>query len=183
MRREHENRYAARMDDAIFSVSVPRLTTPRLLLREYRASDFDAFAANLADPAATQFVKGAPDRRTAWRMFSAGAGLWMLHGAGWWAVELRETGELIGQVGAFFRETSPDLEVGWTLHPKFWRRGLGTEAAKVAHGFERRDARRIVAHISTANLASIKVSRNLGMHYEKDVPLFDETVGLYAIER
>jgi RimJ/RimL family protein N-acetyltransferase len=34
------------------AVSVPRLGTRRLNLREYRESDFDAFAAHCADPQA-----------------------------------------------------------------------------------------------------------------------------------
>jgi len=173
------------MDDATFSVSIPRLTTSRLLLREYRATDFEVFAANIQDPAATEFVTGAPDRRSAWRSFTAGAGQWLVQGAGWWAVELRETSEVVGWVGAFFRETSPDLELGWILRPKFWRQGLATEAAKaaLAYGIEKYDARRIIAHITNANLASVKVSRNLGMRYETEVPFFDQTVGLYALER
>jgi RimJ/RimL family protein N-acetyltransferase len=173
------------MDDATFSVSIPRLTTARLLLREYRATDFDVFAANMQDPAATQFLSGAPDRRSAWRVFTAGAGQWVVQGAGWWAVELRETTEVVGWVGAFFRETSPHLEVGWSFRPKFWRQGFATEAAKaaLAHGIEKYDARRVIAHIANANVASVKVSQNLGMRYEADIPFFDDVVGLYALER
>lgn len=173
------------MDDASFSVSIPRLTTTRLLLREYRTADFDVFAENMKDPAATEFLTGLPDRRSAWRMFTAGAGQWVVRGAGWWAAELRETSEVVGWVGAFFRETSPELEVGWILRPKFWRQGLATEAAKAAldYGVEKYDARRVIAHISNANVASVKVGEKLGMSYEADVLLFDETtVGLYAVE-
>lgn len=42
-------------------VSIPRLGTPRLVLREYREDDFDAFAAHCADPEAT--VRHAPWNR------------------------------------------------------------------------------------------------------------------------
>jgi RimJ/RimL family protein N-acetyltransferase len=173
------------MAEAPCSVSIPRLTTPRLLLREYRATDFDIFCANMQDPTATQFLSGAPDRRTAWRVFTASAGQWVVNGAGWWGVELRETGEVIGWVGAFFRETSPHLEVGWSLRPKFWRQGFATEASKaaLASGIERFDPRRVVAHIANANAASIKVSEKLGLRYEADVPFYEETVGLHVLDR
>jgi RimJ/RimL family protein N-acetyltransferase len=38
-------------------------------------------------------------------------GGWLLQGAGWWAIELRESGKLVGNVGAFFRETRPEIEI------------------------------------------------------------------------
>ena len=77
------------------SVSIPRLRTQRLTLREPRAEDFDAFAAHLGDPETTAFI-GSADRQTAWRIFGCQAGLWLLHGTGWWIVEQRETGQVVG---------------------------------------------------------------------------------------
>src|SRR5262245_50937526 len=94
---------------------VPHVSTARLLLREYRAQEFDAFAEDLFDPEATRFMSPVADRRTAWRNFAASQGVWLLHSAGWWAVELRETAEVVATVGAFFRETSAELEVGWRV--------------------------------------------------------------------
>jgi RimJ/RimL family protein N-acetyltransferase len=173
------------MDEPPFTVAIPRLATSRLLLREYRKADFDAFEENMRDPVATQFLTGVPDRRSAWRSFTAGAGQWVVQGAGWWAVELRETGEVAGWVGAFFRETSPHLELGWVVRPKLWRRGLATEAAKaaLAHGIAKHDPRRVIAHISNGNVGSVKVSENLGMRYEGDVAFYDDQVGLYVLDR
>jgi hypothetical protein len=46
-----ERDYLEKARDAL-EVSVPRIVTPRLLLREFRTTDFEAFAANLADPSA-----------------------------------------------------------------------------------------------------------------------------------
>jgi RimJ/RimL family protein N-acetyltransferase len=173
------------MDEPPFTVTIPRLTTPRLLLREYREADFDAFDETMRDPAATKFLTGVPDRRSAWRSFTSGAGQWVVHGAGWWPVELRETGEVAGWVGAFFRETSPHLELGWVVRPKLWRRGVATEAAKaaLAHGIAKHDPRRIVAHISKGNVGSVKVSESLGMRYEGEIAFYDAQVGLYVLDR
>jgi len=119
------------------------------------------------DPAATQYLTHLPDRRSAWRVFTAGAGQWVVRGAGWWSAELRATGEV----------------VGWILRPKFWRQGLATEAAKAAldYGVEKFAAQRVVALIANDNVASIKVSEKLGMRYEADVPFDDKTIGLYAV--
>jgi hypothetical protein len=68
-----------------FAACVPRLSTARLLLREPRLGDFDAFAANGADPVACA-ASGVPvrDRREAWRSFHSAAGHWLVHGIGGW---------------------------------------------------------------------------------------------------
>lgn len=164
---------------------VPRITTARLVLRGYRVSDFDAFAENLADPVATEHLGGA-DRRNAWRILAAGMGAWMLTGAGWWGVTLRDTGELVGTVGAFFREAPfTDLELGWTVFRRHWRRGYASEAAQAAldHAFGRHAVPRAIAHIDPENVASIRVSEHIGMTYEGDVDFYGERTGRYAVAR
>ena len=175
------------MSDAVpcVTITIPRLTTQRLLLREFRTADFDEYAANMADPKATQFLAGMVDRRTAWRMFLAASGSWVLHGAGWWTVEVRETGEVVGEVGAFVREACPDFEIGWNLYRRFWGQGFAIEAATaaLAFTFEGHRAKRVIAHITAANAPSVAVSRRLGMKYETDVDFFGESIGRYAIER
>ena len=92
------------MNHATFSV--PHLHTERLTLRQYRVEDFDLFADHLQDAESSAHL-GSADRQTAWRIFSSHAGLWLLNGAGWWSIEERQTGQLVGTVGAFFRYESP----------------------------------------------------------------------------
>jgi RimJ/RimL family protein N-acetyltransferase len=169
------------MHDSSPPVSVPRLHTARLLLREFRMSDFDAFAANLADNDAMTFL-GVSDRRTAWRIFGLGAGAWLLQGAGWWAVELRESGTLVGTVGAFFREGWPEMELGWNTFRQYWGKGYATEAATelVRYAFEVRREKRVTALVDAGNTASMRVAARLGMTYESDTDLFGETVGRYV---
>lgn len=171
--------------DDVYPDPVPRVETPRLLLRGLRMSDLDGFAEHFADPLAARFVGGVVDRRTAYRMLAAGIGFWVLNGGGWWGVELRETGKLVGTVGAFFRESSPELELGWTVYQRHWRHGFASEAAAaaLAFAFERHAVERAVAHIDGANVASIRVSERLGMHYEGEVDFNGETTGRYVIER
>lgn len=165
---------------------VPRITTARLVLRGYRVDDFEAFAANLADPVVTEHLEGVVDRRNAWRILAAGTGAWVLNGAGWWGVALRETGELVGTVGAFFREAPwTDLELGWTIFRRHWRRGYASEAAQAAldYGFERHAVPRAIAHIDPRNTASIRVSERIGMAYEGEVDFYGERTGRYVVAR
>jgi RimJ/RimL family protein N-acetyltransferase len=169
------------MQDHSPPVSIPRLETRRLILREYRESDFDAFAAHCADPEATEHW-GVLDRRSARRVFAANMGEWMLQGAGWWAVELGESGLLVGLVGAFFREMRPEIELGWHTFRTHWGQGIATEAATevVRYAFDVRGERRVTALIDTPNTASIRVAAHIGMTYEGDTDFFGKPVGRYA---
>ncbi len=167
-----------------FVTSVPYLYTERLLLREYRRDDFDAFAAHLADPVSSAHLVTA-DRQTAWRIFCSQAGLWLLHGAGWWAVEEKETGRLVGGVGAFFREESTVMELGWNTYRAFWGQGFANEAAAAAlqYAFETRREPKVRALIAAANASSLGVGRRLGLAYEADTEIHGKAVGVYTRER
>lgn len=173
------------MNDAPPTFSIPRVATKRLLLREFRVSDFDDYADHLADPVATEHLSGVVDRRAAWRLFSAGMGFWMLHGAGWWAVELGEMGKAVGTVGAFFREKSDELELGWTVYRPYWGQGIASEAAAAAleHALAAHHKSHAIAHISDDNRASIRVSERIGMRFDRVVDFFGERTGRYVFER
>ncbi len=160
-------------------VSIPRLRTSRLLLREYRVADFDAFAANLADPEATKFIDMA-DRKAAFRIFGCQMGLWVLHGAGWWMVEL--DGAPIGNVGAFYREGFRDLEIGWNIHRAHWGKGYGSEAAAEAIRYAREDRHEthVTAFIDARNAASVRVAEHCGMTHDRDVELWGKLVGRWT---
>ena len=165
-------------------VSVPRLQTQRLTLREYRAEDFEAFAAHLVDPEATTFI-GSADRQESWRIFGCHAGLWLLHGTGWWSVEVRETGQLVGAVGAFYREHLSGIEIGWNTYRAFWGQGFASEAAAeaVRYALEVRGEPHVRALIASGNARSTRVARHLGLHYETDIELYGKSVGLYKRAR
>lgn len=170
--------------NSAFITSVPCLHTERLTLREYRREDFDAFAAHLADPVSSAHLVLA-DRQTAWRIFCSQAGLWLLDGAGWWAVEEKETGRLVGNVGAFFREESTVMELGWNTYRAFWGRGFAHEAAAAAlnHAFEVRREPKVRALIASANASSLRVATRLGLAYEADTEIHGKAVGIHARER
>lgn len=165
-------------------VTIPHLQTPRLLLREYRADDFEAFAAHLGDPDSTTYL-GSADRLTAWRIFACHTGLWLLHGAGWWSVERRETGQVVGHVGAFFREGLPGMEVGWNTYRAFWGHGFASEAAAeaVRHAFEARGEPQVHALIDPGNAPSLRVAERLGMRYDADTSLFGKPVQRHVLGR
>jgi RimJ/RimL family protein N-acetyltransferase len=167
-----------------FTTSVPHLQTERLLLREFRREDFHAFADHFADPVSAAHLIPT-DRQTVWRIFSSCAGLWLIHGAGWWAVEEKRTGQLVGNVGAFFREESPVMELGWNTYRAFWGQGFANEAAAAAlhYALEIRGEPKVRALISPANASSLRVARRLGLTHEADTEIYGKAIGSYTRER
>lgn len=177
------NKEAYFMNSA-FTTSVPHLQTERLLLREFRREDLDAFINHLADPVSAAHLIPT-DRQTAWRIFYSCAGLWLIDGAGWWAVEERRTGQLVGNIGAFFREGSPVMELGWNTYRAFWGQGFANEAAAAVlhYALEIRGEPKVRALISAANESSLRVARRLGLTYEADTEIYGKAVGSYIRER
>ncbi len=163
------------------TTSIPCLETQRLMLREYRRGDFDAFAAHVADPVSAAHLVPA-DRQTAWRIFCSQAGLWLLDGAGWWAVEEKETGRVVGTVGAFFRDDATVMELGWNTYRAYWGQGFAQEAAAAAmrHALDTRREPKVRALIAAANLSSLRVAARLGMRYEADMEIYGKAAGVYV---
>ena len=65
------------------------------------------------------------------------------------------------------RVPTADIEVGWHVHPDFWRRGIATELARalLERGFTRTGEQVLHAVIDAGNGASRSVARRAGMHH------------------
>jgi RimJ/RimL family protein N-acetyltransferase len=98
-------------------------------------------------------------------------------GWGFWAVEIKATGEFIGFVGLHIPSTilpfSPCVEIGWRLARPCWGRGYATEAARAALqvGFERLALQEIVSFTAISNRRSCAVMERL--HMVRDGETFD----------
>jgi ribosomal-protein-alanine N-acetyltransferase len=87
------------------------------------------------------------------------------HGFSVWALDLRESGTLIGAVGLQQLEGTDEIESAWLVARLHWGKGLATEAARASLtlGFERFQLPRILAATLPENIASIRVMEKLGM--------------------
>jgi len=167
-------------------MQIPHLQTNRLLLREFRESDHDAYARIHGDPETMRYIgTGEPlDRKTAWRSLAFFLGHWQLRGFGMWAVEDKATGEFIGRVGYYQPDGWPGFELGWTIDRRHWGRGFATEAAKAAlkvalPAFGRRH---VISLIQPGNAASIRVAEKIGETFEREIDLDGKRVLVYGIE-
>jgi len=149
----------------------PVLRTERLTLRPFRADDADAQAGMMGDAQVMRHLGGqALAREDSWRKLLCGAGLWRLFGFGYWAVERRADGVMIGQVGfaEFMRDMEPPIrglpEMGWLFAREAAGQGFATEAAAAGLAWidDAFNPPETVAIIDTANAASIRVAEKCG---------------------
>jgi RimJ/RimL family protein N-acetyltransferase len=163
------------------------LETERLLLRPFRNSDIDAYAAMCADREVMRYVGGREvlSRDDAWRQMALLVGHWHLRGFGMWAVEERATGSFIGRVGLHFPEGWPDREVAWALARPYWGRGFALEAARaaLAHAFGHLQWQRAISLIDPDNRRSIRLAERLGQRFAREAEVQGHRVALYSIER
>ncbi|MGE5177505.1 MAG: GNAT family N-acetyltransferase [Bacteroidota bacterium] len=163
------------------------LETERLILRQFRDSDIEAYAAMCADPEVMRYIgEGKPlSRDDAWRNMAMVAGHWSLRGYGMWAVEERSTGALVGRVGLYYPEGWPGQEVGWALARPHWGKGFAFEAARasLAHAFEILQWRRAISLIDPENRRSIRLAERLGERLEGELPVRGWKTLCYAIDR
>jgi RimJ/RimL family protein N-acetyltransferase len=143
------------------------LLTRRLLLRQFRAEDIDAYAAMCADPEVMRYlsVTGRPlSRADAWRQMALFSGHWQLRGFGMWVAEEQQTGRFVGRVGLHYPEGFPDRELGWAICRPFWGQGLASEAARAAagHAFRTLGWSHLISLILPGNTRSIRLAERLG---------------------
>ena len=168
--------------------AAPRLETTRLVLRPFRADDVDAQAAMMADGEVMRHLGGQPiAREDAWRKLLCGAGLWGLFGYGYWAVERRSDGAMIGQVGFadFKRDMEPSIEglpeAGWVLGRDGFGQGYATEAVQAALAWadETLAAPETVAIINSDNAPSIRVAEKCGFGAPEQATYKSEPILLF----
>ncbi|MBV9817713.1 MAG: GNAT family N-acetyltransferase [Solirubrobacterales bacterium] len=163
---------------------VPELRTPRILMRQFRQSDLDAYAAMVADPEGARFLGPLLHREQAWRGMAMHAGQWALRGYGSWAVQQRRDGSFLGRVGLWHPEGWPGIELGWILARPAWGHGYATEAAGLAMrwAWSTLGLPRLISLIDPDNLASVAVARRIGMSPAGEAEICGHRVVVYAVD-
>ena len=94
------------------------------------------------------------------------------NGFGFWAVELRDSGDFLGFVGlaapSFPAHFTPCVEIGWRLAAAFWNQGYATEGAQAAltFGFDVLNLHEVVAFTADRNAPSRRVMEKLDMTHD-----------------
>ena len=108
------------------------IETQRLILREMSMEDYDALYAVLSDSEIMQHYPYTFDEARVRAWIERNMNRYKENGFGLWAVVLKQTGEMIGDCGLTIQNIDGELlpEIGYHIHKKYWRRGLGSEAAR-----------------------------------------------------
>ncbi len=148
------------------------LQTSRLCLDALRAEDAEVLFAYRADPAVSRYQGWCPASVAEAREFverQAGTSLAMPDSWVQRAIRLRDSGELIGDLGIHVpADTGGSVEFGITIAPAWQGCGYATEALREVFGrlFGTLAYRRIHASVDPRNGASMAMLRSLGMRQE-----------------
>jgi RimJ/RimL family protein N-acetyltransferase len=152
-------------------VAPPELRTDRLLLRQLRADDREAFAAMNADPEVMRWIgSGALTPVASDGMRARMRREWTRTGHGLWALERTGDAAFLGFCGL----SSPtwggpalqgEVEVGWRLRREAWGHGYASEAARAALGvaWDVLELPSAIALVHPGNERSMGVGERLGM--------------------
>ena len=144
------------------------IKTDRLILRAPQPSDFDAYAAFVADPRSAM-TGGPMERPAAWRSFATELGHWTIRGYGLMTVLEKGSDKIVGQVGFWYPEGWPEVELGWRLFGGFEGKGLATEAATELLNYAATTLgwAPMISVIAPGNARSIKLAERLGAKLER----------------
>ena len=170
------------------SMEAPLIETERLVLRGFRRDDLVALASILADPAVVKHLTGKPmSREDSFRRIMMAVGQWPLLGFGYWAVERKSDGRMVGQVGFadFERDMTPDIsgepEMGWIFDTSVHGQGIAGESCVAALEWADAslEAAGYPAIISLENEPSIRLAGRLGFERLPDGVYRDEPIAVF----
>lgn len=147
------------------------IETERLILRRWRVSDREPFAALNASAEVCEFLPKQLSREESDALADRIAAHFEMHGFGLYAVERKDNGAFIGFTGLsvprFEAPFMPVVEIGWRLDHAQWGKGFATEAARaaLAHGFGPLGLEEIVSFTVPMNLRSRAVMEKIGLNH------------------
>ena len=164
-------------------------TSERLIFRRLKPSDFEDWLPFYHDPRSTQYWEGLPadpieactsqfDR--IFERYEANLG-------GMNALISKESGELIGICGLLVQTVDEikELEIGYSVLPKFWLQGFAFEAAKKCKDFAFKNnfTESLISIIHVANIPSQKVAQKNGMHLDKTTSYKNNPVHIFRVNQ
>lgn len=145
------------------------LETPRLILRQWIASDYKPYAQLNADKEVMEFFPAILSNDESAAQIERLKSHIDEHGFGFFATERKDNKQFIGFTGLshpkFESWFTPCVEIGWRLSKANWGRGYATEAANacLAFGFDVLGLDEIYSFTSVHNVRSEQVMKKIGM--------------------
>ena len=153
------------------AVSIPIVETERLRLRPHSVDDFEIYHMLRSNPQSMRYLSTKPaTREETWGRILRQAGHWQQLGFGFWLIEEKATGQIIGEAGLLnlHRQITPSLEgtveSGWMLLPQHQGHGYALEAMTGVFDWASSniEVTAFSAIIAPENQPSIQLARKLG---------------------
>lgn len=147
------------------------LETNRLILRQWQDDDYPVYAELNANPDVMRYFPSLLSAEQSLEQAEKLRSKIAERGWGFWAVELKESGEFIGFIGLSAVDAdsgiphAPMIEIGWRLLATHWGKGYATEGAKRAlrYAFEVLEATEVYSFTALVNKPSQRVMQKAGM--------------------
>ncbi|MGI1662435.1 GNAT family N-acetyltransferase [Palleronia sp. KMU-117] len=152
--------------------AVPVIETERLRLRAPRVEDWPALEESWTSARAV-YLGGPFTPEEGWSDFCRMVAGWLLRGVGYFTVERRESGEVLGFVGINHDWGDAELEEGWQVTAEAEGKGYATEAARAVRdwAFTTLGLRGFVSYVDPANARSQALARRIGGVLDPEAPL------------
>jgi RimJ/RimL family protein N-acetyltransferase len=168
-------------------IEIPRIETPRLVLRQLAEADVEPLHTLFKEPDVLRYIgdRQVPSLENTWRAVAGWLGHWAMRGYGQWAVDEKASGRIIGRMGIINPAGWPGPELGYLLGKPFWGQGYATEGARAAldWGFGCHDFDELISLIDAENTGSIGVATKLGERLWRVTELRGHRVMVFGITR
>lgn len=162
--------------------------TERLSFRKLEPSDFETWLAFHQNPLSTEFWDGLPEDpvEACQHWFDKAFHRYDNQLGGMNVLVNKKTNEFIGQCGLLIQTVDgiKELEIGYSILPKHWRKGYAAEAAKKCKAFaiENNLAESLISIIQVNNIPSQKVALHNGMHLDKTTVYNENPSHIFRIQ-
>ena len=150
-------------------IHIPVIETERLILREPRLSDLDAFMA--FDASERSHHVGGPSKPwESWSKLLATIGHWHMRGFGSWTIETKADGRIAGRISINDHIDWPEPELGWSMFEGFEGQGIAYEAALAVrdHAQNQMGLGPLISLIAHDNIRSRRLAERLGATVESE---------------
>ena len=164
-----------------------KIETKRLILREYTLADFEGLKAIICDAETMKFYPYPYNDNGVQKWLEWCINSYAENGFGLWAIELKETGEFIGDCGISLQNIDGEIlpEIGYHINKNYWRNGYAKEAAYAVRDwlFNNTDYNYAYSYMNVQNVASYSTAFSIGLKRIKEYNDGEENLVVYSISR
>ncbi len=144
------------------------IETPRLTMREFCLADIDEVYEFSTDPEVTRYTGDAGSVKTKEDAKKIITDIWQVeyqkYGYARYALIHKADDRIIGFCGMKYEPEIKGPDIGYRMLPKYWGKGLGTEAAKASLEYAKNvlQLNRIIGDAVVENIGSNRILQKLG---------------------